>query len=132
MGERLHTTTCHVDEASTRDGVPVNVSVTVSWQAQDDAGEAGPPVASSCYAIDRLTQALLRRWVELLTLVELLCGHGAVGHAVCEEIGARASQRGMTIHLIGVCEVCLPPSIQAKADAVTLLALHRCMVRHRR
>ena len=130
MGERLHTAICHVDEVPTRDGVSVNVSVAVSGQ-EHDTQQAGSLVASYAQAIDHLARAPLRRKVGSSTLGEFLCDRAAMKHALCKEVGLRAGERGLTVHAVAVRDVAPPPAIRVKADALVLLALHRCRVRRR-
>jgi regulator of protease activity HflC (stomatin/prohibitin superfamily) len=127
---RTRTTAFHAEQAFTRDMVPVNVDALVFWQVRD-AQRAALATTQDGQAIDCVAQTSLRETIGSSMLAALLCDRRPADRQLCEEIGRKAIESGVTVRCVEIRDVAVPPARQAEDDARSLLALRLCLARHR-
>ena len=128
--ERIRTTTFHAEQALTRDEVPVNVDGLIIWDVHDPQ-KAALATPDDTQSIDRMADTSLREMIASSMLAALLCDRRAADRRLCEEIGRKATECGVTVRSVEIRDVAIPAARQAEGDARFLHALRLCRARHR-
>ena len=111
IDERIQTTAFNAEQALTRDTVPVNVDAIIFWHVHD-ARKAALSIADYRQAIDRVAQTSLREMIGASMLAGLLSDRREADRQLCEEIGAKISEWGITVRSVEIRDVAIPEALQ--------------------
>ena len=111
IDQRIQTTAVNAEQALTRDTVPVNVDAIVFWVAHD-AQRAALEIADYKMAIQRVAQTSLREMIGSSMLAALLSDRKAADQQLCEEIGRKTIEWGVTVTSVEIRDVAIPVALQ--------------------
>lgn len=111
IDERIQTTAFNAERALTRDTVPINVDAIIFWHVHD-ARKAALAITDYRQAIDRVAQTSLREMIGASMLAALLSDRRATDRQLCEEIGAKTAEWGITVRSVEIRDVAIPEALQ--------------------
>ena len=111
IDERIQTTAFNAEQALTRDTVPVNVDAIIFWHVHN-AQTAALSITNFMQAIDRVAQTSLREMIGSSMLSDLLSDRRAVDAHLCQEIGRKTSDWGITVTSVEIRDVAIPEALQ--------------------
>jgi regulator of protease activity HflC (stomatin/prohibitin superfamily) len=111
IDERIQTTAFNAEQALTRDTVPVNVDAIIFWHIHD-AQKAALAITDYRQAIDRVAQTSLREMIGSSMLAALLSDRKAADQQLCEEIGRKTIEWGVTVTSVEIRDVAIPVALQ--------------------
>ncbi|WP_026259055.1 slipin family protein [Uliginosibacterium gangwonense] len=111
IDERIQTTAFNAEQALTRDTVPVNVDAIIFWHVHD-AQKAALATTDYQLAIDRVAQTSLREMIGSSLLAALLSDRRAADQKLCEEIGHKTIEWGVTVSSVEIRDVAIPIALQ--------------------
>jgi len=111
IDERIQTTAFNAEQALTRDTVPVNVDAIIFWHIHD-AQKAALAITNYRQAIDRVAQTSLREMIGSSMLAALLSDRKAADQQLCEEIGRKTIEWGVTVTSVEIRDVAIPVALQ--------------------
>ncbi|MGV8917085.1 MAG: slipin family protein [Pseudomonas sp.] len=111
IDERIQTTAFNAEQALTRDTVPVNVDAIIFWHVHD-AQKAALAITDYRQAIDRVAQTSLREMIGSSMLAALLSDRRAADLKLCEVIGQKTVEWGVTVSSVEVRDVAIPVALQ--------------------
>jgi regulator of protease activity HflC (stomatin/prohibitin superfamily) len=111
IDERIQTTAFNAEQALTRDTVPVNVDAIIFWHVHD-AQKAALAITDYRQAIDRVAQTTLREMIGASLLAALLSDRRAADHQLCEDIGRKTVEWGITVRSVEIRDVAIPVALQ--------------------
>ena len=111
IDERIQTTAFNAEQALTRDTVPVNVDAIIFWHV-NDAQKAALSITNFLQAIDRVAQTSLREMIGASMLSDLLSDRKAADAHLCQEIGRKTSEWGITVSSVEIRDVAIPVALQ--------------------
>lgn len=111
IDERIQTTAFNAEQALTRDTVPVNVDAIIFWHVHD-AQQAALAITDYRQAIDRVAQTSLREMIGSSMLSSLLSDRRAADHQLCEDIGRKTVEWGVTVRAVEIRDVAIPVALQ--------------------
>jgi regulator of protease activity HflC (stomatin/prohibitin superfamily) len=111
IDERIQTTAFNAEQALTRDTVPVNVDAIIFWHIHD-AQKAALAITDYRQAIDRVAQTSLREMIGSSMLAALLSDRRAADQRLCEEIGRKTLEWGVTVRSVEIRDVAIPEALQ--------------------
>jgi regulator of protease activity HflC (stomatin/prohibitin superfamily) len=111
IDERIQTTAFNAEQALTRDTVPVNVDAIIFWHVHD-AQKAALAITDYRQAIDRVAQTSLREMIGSSMLAALLSDRRAADQQLCEEIGRKTVEWGVTVRSVEIRDVAIPVALQ--------------------
>ncbi|WP_018150370.1 slipin family protein [Leeia oryzae] len=111
IDERIQTTAFNAEQALTRDTVPVNVDAIIFWHV-NDARKAALAITDYRQAIDRVAQTSLREMIGASMLAALLSDRREADQHLCEEIGRKSAEWGVTIRAVEIRDVAIPVALQ--------------------
>lgn len=111
IDERIQTTAFNAEQALTRDTVPVNVDAIIFWHVHD-AQQAALAITDYRQAIDRVAQTSLREMIGSSMLSSLLSDRRAADLQLCEEIGHKTREWGITVRAVEIRDVAIPEALQ--------------------
>jgi hypothetical protein len=121
------TTMISVEQAQTRDAVPLNVDVVISWRMQ---GAPSPVISDRQYRFVRLAQVAMREVVGASSLATLLCDRQMSERLLIDRIALKTLACGFTVCGLETCRLAIPAALQAEGDARSLAALRSIRSRH--
>lgn len=95
----------------TKDTVPVNVDAIIFWHVHD-AQKAALAITDYQLAIDRVAQTSLREMIGSSLLAALLSDLRAVDQKLCEHIGCKTIDWGVTVSSVEIRDVAIPITLQ--------------------
>ena len=111
IDERIQTTAFNAEQALTRDTVPVNVDAIIFWHVHN-AQKAALSITNFLQAIDRVAQTSLREMIGSSMLSDLLSDRKAADTHLCQEIGRKTSDWGITVSSVEIRDVAIPVALQ--------------------
>jgi regulator of protease activity HflC (stomatin/prohibitin superfamily) len=111
IDERIQTTAFNAEQALTRDTVPVNVDAIIFWHVHD-AKKAALAITDYQQAIGRVAQTSLREMIGSSMLAALLSDRRAADLALCEDIGRKTVEWGVTVQSVEIRDVAIPVALQ--------------------
>jgi regulator of protease activity HflC (stomatin/prohibitin superfamily) len=111
IDERIQTTAFNAEQALTRDTVPVNVDAIIFWHVHN-AEKAALSITNFLQAIDRVAQTSLREMIGASMLSDLLSDRKAADTHLCEEIGRKTNDWGITVSSVEIRDVAIPVALQ--------------------
>ena len=111
IDERIQTTAFNAEAALTRDTVPVNVDAIIFWHVHD-AQKAALAITNYEQAIDRVAQTSLREMIGASMLGALLSDRRAADRQLCEDIGRKTADWGVTVRSVEIRDVAIPVALQ--------------------
>jgi regulator of protease activity HflC (stomatin/prohibitin superfamily) len=111
IDERIQTTSFNAEQALTRDTVPVNVDAIIFWHVHD-AQKAALAITDYQQAIARVAQTSLREMIGSSMLAALLSDRKAADQQLCEEIGRKIIEWGVTVRSVEIRDVAIPVALQ--------------------
>jgi regulator of protease activity HflC (stomatin/prohibitin superfamily) len=111
IDERIQTTAFNAERALTRDTVPVNVDAIIFWHVHD-AQKAALSITDYRQAIDRVAQTSLREMIGASMLGALLSDRKASDLRLCEDIGRKTFEWGITVSSVEIRDVAIPEALQ--------------------
>lgn len=111
IDERIQTTAFNAEQALTRDTVPVNVDAIIFWHVHD-ARKAALAITDYRQAIDRVAQTTLRERIGSSMLAALLSDRRAADQQLCEAIGRKTGEWGITVSAVEIRDVAIPVELQ--------------------
>lgn len=111
IDERIQTTAFNAEQALTRDTVPVNVDAIIFWHVHD-AQKAALAITDYRQAIDRVSQTTLREMIGASLLAALLSDRRAADRQLCEDIGRKTVEWGITVRSVEIRDVAIPVALQ--------------------
>ena len=111
IDERIQTTAFNAEAALTRDTVPVNVDAIIFWHVHD-AQHAALAITDFRQAIDRVAQTSLREMIGSSMLSALLSDRQATDKRLCEAIGRKTAEWGVTVRSVEIRDVAIPVALQ--------------------
>ncbi|OHX11207.1 slipin family protein [Chromobacterium sphagni] len=111
IDERIQTTAFNAEQALTRDTVPVNVDAIIFWHVHD-AQKAALAITDYRQAIDRVAQTSLREMIGSSMLGVLLSDRQSTDQALCQKIGAKTAEWGITVRSVEIRDVAIPEALQ--------------------
>jgi regulator of protease activity HflC (stomatin/prohibitin superfamily) len=111
IDERIQTTAFNAEQALTRDTVPVNVDAIIFWHVHD-ARKAALSITDYQQAIDRVAQTTLREMIGSSMLSALLSDRRASDLRLCEDIGRKTVEWGVTVSSVEIRDVAIPEALQ--------------------
>ena len=111
IDERIQTTAFNAEEALTRDTVPVNVDAIIFWHVHD-AQKAALAITDFEQAIDRVAQTSLREMIGSSMLSTLLSDRHATDQQLCDSIGHKTAEWGVTVRSVEIRDVAIPVALQ--------------------
>ena len=111
IDERIQTTAFNAEQALTRDTVPVNVDAIIFWHVHD-ARKAALAITDYQQAIDRVAQTTLREMIGSSMLAALLSDRRAADRQLCEDIGRKTTEWGVTVRSVEIRDVAIPEALQ--------------------
>jgi len=111
IDERIQTTAFTAEQALTRDTVPVNVDAIIFWHVFD-AQKAALGITDYRQAIDRVAQTSLREMIGASMLAVLLSERQATDKALCQTIGSKTQEWGISVTSVEIRDVAIPEALQ--------------------
>jgi regulator of protease activity HflC (stomatin/prohibitin superfamily) len=111
IDERIQTTAFNAEQALTRDTVPVNVDAIIFWHVHN-AQKAALAITDYRQAIDRVAQTSLREMIGSSMLAALLSDRRTADKQLCEEIGQKTAEWGVTVSSVEIRDVAIPVALQ--------------------
>ena len=111
IDERIQTTAFNAEQALTKDTVPVNVDAIIFWHVHD-AEKAALAITDFQQAIDRVAQTSLREMIGSSMLSTLLSDRKSADQRLCEEIGKKTAEWGVTVTSVEIRDVAIPEALQ--------------------
>ena len=111
IDERIQTTAFNAEQALTKDTVPVNVDAIIFWHVHN-AEKAALAITNYRQAIDRVAQTSLREMIGSSLLASLLSDRKAADSKLCEDIGHKTADWGVTVSSVEIRDVAIPESLQ--------------------
>jgi regulator of protease activity HflC (stomatin/prohibitin superfamily) len=111
IDERIQTTAFNAEQALTRDTVPVNVDAIIFWHVHD-AQKAALAITDYRQAIDRVAQTSLREMIGSSMLAALLSERRSTDAQLCEVIGRKTGDWGVTVRSVEIRDVAVPVALQ--------------------
>jgi len=111
IDERIQTTAFNAEQALTKDTVPVNVDAIIFWRVHD-ARKAALEITDYRQAIDRVAQTSLREMIGSSMLAALLSDRKNSDIQLCETIGAKTAEWGITVMAVEIRDVAIPVALQ--------------------
>jgi len=111
IDERIQTTAFNAEQALTKDTVPVNVDAIIFWHVHD-AQKAALAITDYQLAIDRVAQTSLREMIGSSLLAALLSDRRAADQKLCEDIGRKTIEWGVTVSSVEIRDVAIPIALQ--------------------
>ena len=111
IDERIQTTSFNAEQALTRDTVPVNVDAIIFWHVHN-AQKAALAITNYEQAIARVSQTSLREMIGSSMLAALLSDRKAADQQLCEEIGRKIVEWGVTVRSVEIRDVAIPVALQ--------------------
>ena len=111
IDERIQTSAFNAEQALTRDTVPVNVDAIIFWHVHD-AQKAALAITNFREAIDRVAQTTLREMIGSSMLSALLSDRRAADLQLCEDIGRKTIEWGVTVRAVEIRDVAIPVALQ--------------------
>ena len=111
IDERIQTTAFNAEQALTKDTVPVNVDAIIFWHVHN-AEKAALAITNYQQAIDRVAQTSLREMIGSSMLATLLSDRKAADQHLCEEIGLKTTEWGVTVTSVEIRDVAIPEALQ--------------------
>lgn len=111
IDERIQTTAFNAEQALTKDTVPVNVDAIIFWHVHD-AQKAALAITDFEQAIDRVAQTSLREMIGASMLAALLSDRRATDQKLCEDIGRKTLEWGVTVRSVEIRDVAIPEALQ--------------------
>jgi regulator of protease activity HflC (stomatin/prohibitin superfamily) len=111
IDERIQTSAFNAEQALTRDTVPVNVDAIIFWHVHD-AQKAALAITNYREAIDRVAQTTLREMIGSSMLSALLSDRRAADAQLCEDIGRKTVEWGVTVRAVEIRDVAIPEALQ--------------------
>jgi regulator of protease activity HflC (stomatin/prohibitin superfamily) len=111
IDERIQTTAFNAEQALTRDTVPVNVDAIIFWHVHD-AEKAALAITDYAQAIDRVAQTSLREMIGASLLASLLSDRRTADQHLCEVIGSKTAEWGVTVRSVEIRDVAIPVALQ--------------------
>jgi len=111
IDERIQTTAFNAEQALTRDTVPVNVDAIIFWHVHD-AQKAALAITDYRRAIDRVAQTSLREMIGSSMLATLLSDRRTADRQLCEQIGTKTAEWGVTVTSVEIRDVAIPVALQ--------------------
>ncbi|WP_427914699.1 slipin family protein [Ramlibacter sp. MMS24-I3-19] len=111
IDERIQTSAFNAEQALTRDTVPVNVDAIIFWHVHD-ARKAALAITNFREAIDRVAQTTLREMIGSSMLSALLSDRRAADLQLCEDIGRKTIEWGVTVRAVEIRDVAIPVALQ--------------------
>jgi len=111
IDERIQTTAFNAEQALTRDTVPVNVDAIIFWHVHD-AQKAALAITDYRQAIDRVAQTSLREMIGSSMLATLLSDRKTADAHLCQEIGRKTADWGVTVRSVETRDVAIPVALQ--------------------
>jgi regulator of protease activity HflC (stomatin/prohibitin superfamily) len=111
IDERIQTTAFNAEQALTRDTVPVNVDAIIFWHVHD-AEKAALAITDYRQAIDRVAQTSLREMIGASMLAALLSDRRAADIELCNDIGSKTIEWGVTVTSVEIRDVAIPVALQ--------------------
>ncbi|MGI4814383.1 MAG: slipin family protein [Janthinobacterium lividum] len=111
IDERIQTTAFNAEQALTRDTVPVNVDAIVFWRVHD-AQKAALAITNYRQALDRVAQTSLREMIGASHLGALLSDRKASDERLCQDIGRKTADWGVTVTAVEIRDVAIPVALQ--------------------
>src|SRR5690242_21104994 len=108
---RIQTTAFNAEQALTKDTVPVNVDAIIFWHIHD-AQKAALAITDYRQAIDRVAQTSLREMIGSSMLAALLSDRKAADQQLCEQIGRKTIEWGVTVRSVEIRDVAIPVALQ--------------------
>ena len=111
IDERIQTTAFNAEQALTQDTVPVNVDAIIFWHVHN-AEKAALAITNYRQAIDRVAQTTLREMIGGSMLASLLSDRKAADQKLCEDIGRKTADWGITVSSVEIRDVAIPEALQ--------------------
>ena len=111
IDERIQTTAFNAEQALTKDTVPVNVDAIIFWHVHN-AQQAALAISDYRLAIDRVAQTSLREMIGASMLAALLSDRRMADQKLCEEIGKKTAEWGVTVTSVEIRDVAIPVALQ--------------------
>ncbi|PUE23639.1 membrane protease subunit, stomatin/prohibitin [Limnohabitans sp. JirII-29] len=111
IDERIQTTAFNAEQALTKDTVPVNVDAIIFWHVHD-AEYAALAITDYQQAIDRVAQTSLREMIGSSMLSALLSDRKTADQHLCETIGQKTQEWGITVSAVEIRDVAIPEALQ--------------------
>jgi regulator of protease activity HflC (stomatin/prohibitin superfamily) len=111
IDERIQTTSFNAEQALTRDTVPVNVDAIIFWHVHD-AQKAALAITDYAQAVGRVAQTSLREMIGSSMLAALLSDRGTADQTLCEAIGRKTVEWGITVRSVEIRDVAIPVALQ--------------------
>ncbi|MEY4752966.1 MAG: hypothetical protein RJA44_641 [Pseudomonadota bacterium] len=111
IDERIQTTAFNAEQALTRDTVPVNVDAVIFWHVHD-AEKAALAITDYEQAIDRVAQTSLREMIGARMLAALLSDRRDTDRQLCDDIGRKTTEWGVTVTAVEIRDVAIPEALQ--------------------
>ncbi len=111
IDERIQTTAFNAEQALTKDTVPVNVDAIIFWHVHN-AQQAALAISDYRLAIDRVAQTSLREMIGASMLAALLSDRRIADQKLCEEIGQKTREWGVTVTSVEIRDVAIPVALQ--------------------
>ncbi len=111
IDERIQTTAFNAEQALTKDTVPVNVDAIIFWHVHS-AQQAALAISDYRLAIDRVAQTSLREMIGASMLAALLSDRRIADQKLCEEIGQKTREWGVTVTSVEIRDVAIPVALQ--------------------
>ena len=111
IDERIQTTAFNAEQALTRDTVPVNVDAIIFWHVHD-AEKAALAITDYRQAVDRVAQTSLREMIGASMLAALLSDRRSADQHLCEVIGRKTAEWGITVRSVEIRDVAIPVALQ--------------------
>ncbi|RXV65659.1 slipin family protein [Burkholderia stabilis] len=111
IDERIQTTALNAEQALTKDTMPVNVDAVIFWHVHD-AQKAALAITDYRQGIDRVAQTSLREMIRASMLAALLSDRKAADMHLCDEIGRKTVDWGVTVRSVKTRDVAIPVALQ--------------------
>jgi regulator of protease activity HflC (stomatin/prohibitin superfamily) len=111
IDQRIQTTEINAEQALSKDTVPVNIDAVVFWQVHDPE-RAALEIADYRQAITRVSQTSLREMVGSSLLSTLLSDRKQGDALLCQEIGRKTAEWGVSVSSVEIRDIGVPPSLQ--------------------
>ena len=111
IDQRIQTTEINAEQALSKDTVPVNIDAVVFWQVHDPE-RAALEIADYRQAITRVSQTSLREMVGSSPLSTLLSDRKQGDALLCQEIGRKTAEWGVSVSSVEIRDIGVPPNLQ--------------------
>jgi len=111
LDQRIQTTEINAEKALSKDTVPVNIDAIVFWQIHDPQ-RAALEIANYRQAITQVAQTSLREMVGSSLLSTLLSERKQGDQLLCDEIGRKTAEWGVSVLSVEIRDIGVPPALQ--------------------